>query len=130
MLAERMSKLVYKAQQNFKFSNIYEHRQTRKILVAGFKNFADILRRIGNQISNHIEELNTTVEVYNEEMAALMENALAQHQDRHDETWIQRELHHVELMQADLQRVEREEEALEILDDISSRLPRKKRNER
>ena len=105
-LAKRMSTLVYKAQRNFKFSNIYEHRQTRKILVAGFKNFADILKGVGNQISTHIEELTTTVQVYNEEMAALMEDASKQHQERQDETWIQRELHHVELMQSDLEKIE------------------------
>ncbi|MDE0085046.1 MAG: hypothetical protein OXU23_04990, partial [Candidatus Poribacteria bacterium] len=64
-LANRMSSdLVYEAQRNFEFSNIYEHRKTRKTLIAGFKNLAGILRGVGNQISNHIEELNTTVEVY------------------------------------------------------------------
>ncbi len=117
-LVNRMSKLVYKAQRNFEFSNIYEHRQTRRILVAGFRNLAGILRGVGNQISNHIEELNATVEVYNEEMAALMENALAQHQERHNETWIQHELHQIEAMHASLQQIELGEAALETLDDI------------
>ncbi len=118
LLANRMSKLVYKAQRNFEFSNIYEHRQTRRILVAGFRNLAGILRGVGNQISNHIEELNATVEVYNEEMAALMENALAQHQERHNETWIQHELHQIETMHANLQQIELGEATLETLDDI------------
>ncbi len=117
-LAKRMSELVYKAQRNFEFANIYEHRKTRKTLVAGFKNLAGVLRGVGDQISNHIEELNATVEVYNEEMGALMENALAQHQARADDAWIQHELHQVETMQANLQQIELEEGTLETLDNI------------
>ena len=120
-LADRMSELVNKAHENFKFSNIYELRRNTKTVADGFKNLDGILRGVGKQISGHIQELNTTVEVYGDLMVDLKERAAAQYRERDDEAWIQRELHQIENMQADLQRVEREEEALEILGDISSR---------
>ncbi len=119
-LAERMAGLVYKAQRDFEFANIYEHRKTNKtlartnkILETGFKDLADVLEGVGDQITDHIADLNGTLQDYNAEMAFFMEDAAAQRQQHHDE-----------IMEADSQRVEREEQQLEIID---SRLPRKKR---
>ena len=108
-LVKRMAGLVYKAQRDFEFTSIYEHRKTNKILKTGFKNLTDVLEGIGDQITDHIRDLNVTV----------------------------RE-HHDELMEANSQRAVREEEQLEIqeeqleiqeeqLEIIDSRLPRKKR---
>lgn len=119
-LTERMAGLVSKAQQDFEFTTIYEHRKTNKtlartnkILETGFKDLTDVLEGVGDQITDHIADLNGTVQNYNAEMAFFLEDAAAQRQQHHDE-----------VMEADTQRAEREEQQLEIID---SRLPRKKR---
>lgn len=119
-LAKDMARLLDKADESYKFASIYQQRKTNKtlartneILETGFKDLADVLEGVGDQITDHIADLNVTVQDYNREMAVLMEDAAAQRQQHHDE-----------LMEADSQRAEREEEQLEIID---SRLPRKKR---
>ena len=83
-LTNRMKSIVYIAQQDYHFASIFEQRKTQKLLVAGFESFADVLNDVGDQIDNHLGDLNTTVQSYNEEMISLMESASTQ-RDRHHE---------------------------------------------
>lgn len=84
-LSNRMRNIVHAAQRDFHFASIFEQRKTQKLLVAGFESFADVLNDVGNQITDHVEYLNTTVQTYNEEMASLMESAATQREQHHDE---------------------------------------------
>jgi len=55
--AERMKAIVRKAQRNFQFATIYEHRKTNKILVAGFTNLAQALDQMTSRITSSIDDL-------------------------------------------------------------------------
>ena len=84
-LTNRMKSIVYVAQQDYHFASIFEQRKTQKLLVAGFESFADVLNDVGDQIDNHLGDLNTTVQSYNEEMTSLMEASAEQRERHHEE---------------------------------------------
>ena len=84
-LAKRLSGLVRNAQRDYHFASIFEQRKTHKLLVAGFENFADALNDVGNQISDNISYLESTVHTYNMEMTSLLGDAATQRERHHDE---------------------------------------------
>ena len=47
--------------------------------------FADVLNEVGNQITDQVEYLNTTVQANTEEVSSLMEAATVQRDQHHDE---------------------------------------------
>lgn len=48
---------VRKAQTDFEFATIWEHRQTREVLIAGFEHLGDALYNIGDVLSNSFRSL-------------------------------------------------------------------------
>ncbi|MEY2878170.1 MAG: hypothetical protein RLZZ15_550 [Verrucomicrobiota bacterium] len=55
--ASRMQGLVRLAQKDFQFATIYEQRRTNQLLVKGFRNLADALEQMTNQIESSIASL-------------------------------------------------------------------------
>ncbi|MDE0315381.1 MAG: hypothetical protein OXM61_10800 [Candidatus Poribacteria bacterium] len=84
-LAKRMEEIVGNAQRDYQFASIFEQRKTHKLLVAGFNSFADVLNEVGNQITDQVEYLNTTVQANTEKMTSLMEAAAVQRDQHHEE---------------------------------------------
>jgi hypothetical protein len=59
--AERLRSIVYKAQCNSQFAEIYEQRKTHQILVAGFATFADALALMSSELQSSIGQLASSV---------------------------------------------------------------------
>jgi hypothetical protein len=60
--SHRLHGIVRRAQCDFQFAVIYEHRKTSQILVAGFKNLAQAVEEMTSQITTSIDRLTTSVE--------------------------------------------------------------------
>lgn len=60
--SDRLHGIVRRAQRDFQFSVIYEHRKTNQILVAGFRNLAQAVEEMGSRITASIESLTTTID--------------------------------------------------------------------
>jgi hypothetical protein len=58
----RMQGIVRRAQCDFQFSVIYEHRKTNQILVAGFRSLAEALEEMTGRITTSIDSLTTAVD--------------------------------------------------------------------
>jgi hypothetical protein len=61
LLAE-LYRLVRQAQRDFRFANIWEHRQTRKVLIAGFSTLGEAIRNLEATVVRSIADLKRTVE--------------------------------------------------------------------
>lgn len=60
--SHRLQGIVRRAQRDFQFSVIYEHRRSSQILVAGFRSLAQAVEDMASQITASIDRLTTTVE--------------------------------------------------------------------
>ena len=85
----RLESLVVKAQRNYQFATIYEQRKTNKILVAGFSSLGEALTSLSEKMQISIQGLHEQVRAFQTQVS---------HSDRN--------------------RSAREEEALEMLDNI------------
>lgn len=56
-LLNEMYRLVRAAQKDFRFANIWEHRQTRKVLIAGFTSLGEAIRRLEDTVARSIASL-------------------------------------------------------------------------
>lgn len=70
--SHRMHGIVRRAQRDFQFSVIYEHRKTNQILVAGFKNLAQAVEEMASRITASIDSLTTSVD----KMTSTLEESL------------------------------------------------------
>jgi uncharacterized protein YfcZ (UPF0381/DUF406 family) len=70
--SHRLHGIVRRAQRDFQFSMIYEHRKTNQILVAGFRNLAQAVEEMASRISESIDSLTASVE----KMAAPLDESL------------------------------------------------------
>lgn len=61
LLAE-LYRLIRQAQRDFRFSNIWEHRQTRKVLIAGFSTLGEAIRNLENTVARSMADLRMAVE--------------------------------------------------------------------
>lgn len=61
--AERLAKIVRKAQKNFHFATIYEQRKTNKLLYQGFRSLGDAIYSMGSEISSSLNGLSDTLNV-------------------------------------------------------------------
>ena len=61
-LLEEFYRLVRQAQKDFRFANIWEHRQTRKVLVAGFATLGEAIRSLEATVVRSIADLKKTIE--------------------------------------------------------------------
>lgn len=141
----KMRNILEKAQQDYEFSSIFEQRKTQKLIVAGFKNLEDVLTIVGNKTTSALETLNNTVQASNIEITSAIddlggvimdveaeraerdERTIEQGRVQHDEATAQRAKQHDEIMESDAQRIEREEQALEMLEDISENTSRRRK---
>jgi hypothetical protein len=62
VVTEKARRLVRAAQCDFEFTQIYQSRQTNKILLAGFANLAMAVENIGDRIVHSITEMHFAVE--------------------------------------------------------------------
>lgn len=60
--SQRMHGIVRRAQRDFQFAVIYEHRKTNQILVAGFRNLAQAVEEMAARIGESIDSLTTSVD--------------------------------------------------------------------
>lgn len=130
--AERMKAIVRKAQRNFQFAMIYEQRKTNKILVHGFTNLAQALDQMTGQITASIGSLASSVDVMtstvnesfkaiNSRMGDIHEDLLKEASGRAEREEKALEMLnniHEDLSEEASERAEREKKALEMLDNI------------
>jgi len=60
-LVEELRRIVRLGQTNFQFANIWEHRQTRKVMIAGFNNLNDAIYGLQQTLQNSVAEFKHTV---------------------------------------------------------------------
>ncbi len=60
-LVEELRRLVRRGQTDFQFANIWEHRRTREVLIAGFRTLEDGISNLGHAISSSLSELQATL---------------------------------------------------------------------
>jgi hypothetical protein len=61
-LLEELYRLVRQAQRDFHFANIWEHRQTRKVMIAGFATLGEAIRSLEATVERSIADLKKTIE--------------------------------------------------------------------
>jgi hypothetical protein len=61
-LLEELYRLVRQAQRDFRFANIWEHRQTRKVLIAGFVTLGEAIKSLEATVVRSIADLKSTIE--------------------------------------------------------------------
>lgn len=61
-LLEEFYQLVRQGQRDFSFANIWEHRQTRKVLIAGFSTLGEAIRQLETTVARSLAELKSAVE--------------------------------------------------------------------
>lgn len=61
--AERLAKIVRKAQKDFHFATIYEQRKTNQLLYQGFRSLGDAIYSIGSEISFSLDGLSNKLNV-------------------------------------------------------------------
>jgi molecular chaperone GrpE (heat shock protein) len=109
-----MTQVVGVAQRDFEFSVIYEQRKTNQILVAGFKSLAQALDQMTWRITSSIDELSATVE----RVGSKLNDSLQQIRAETRNVAAQMAGHREDIKREAVRRVEREEKALEMLDNI------------
>ena len=72
MTSHRMHGIVRRAQRDFQFAVIYEHRKTNQILVAGFRNLAQAVDEMASRIAESIDSLTTSID----RMSATLDESL------------------------------------------------------
>lgn len=58
---ENLRRLVRKGQTDFHFANIWEHRRTREVLIAGFRTLEDGISNLGYAVCSAISDLQSTL---------------------------------------------------------------------
>lgn len=112
--SDRMAAIVRRAQRSFEFSVIYEQRKTNQILVTGFRNLADALERMSEQISASIYALAESVDSMGDRLNESIRLVHAEMKDLNDFSREQS----AELERDAAARVVREEQVVEMLDNI------------
>ena len=57
----QLARVVRLGQTNFEFANIWEHRRTREVLIAGFRTLGDALNTLGATIEHSVSALQQSV---------------------------------------------------------------------
>jgi len=58
---EDLKRLVRKGQTDFQFANIWEHRRTREVLIAGFRTLEDGISNLGDAVCSAMSDLQSTL---------------------------------------------------------------------
>jgi methyl-accepting chemotaxis protein len=109
-----MQAIVRKAQRNFQFAMIYEQRKTNEILVEGFTDLAEALAGMTSQITTSINELASSVG----ELTSTFNESMGEIYSRMDITTETTNQQHREIMDEAYGQAERQEEVVEMLDNI------------
>lgn len=117
--AERMQGIVRKAQRDFQFATIYEQRKTNQILVAGFTNLAQALKDMTWQLTASIDDLAQSVDG----MASTLDESLRAINSRLGDVAETASRHADQASEAAAQASMREQEVLQMLDNIQRRRP-------
>jgi hypothetical protein len=115
--ADRMTNIVRRAQRNFEFSVIYEQRKTNQLLATGFRNLADALERMSDQISGSICTLAESVDSMGQRLSESMNRMHGEVKDMNAFTREQA----AEAALENSARTEREKKTIEMLDNIQRR---------
>ena len=57
LVLQALARVVRQGQTNIDFALVWEHRQTRKVLIAGFQTLGEAIRDLGSQIDSSFGEL-------------------------------------------------------------------------
>jgi hypothetical protein len=60
-VVERLRRVVRLGQTNFQFANIWEHRKTRKVMIAGFGSLNEAIYNLGDTIEHSISSLQQSI---------------------------------------------------------------------
>ena len=71
--SHRMHGLVRRAQRDFQFSVIYEHRKTNQILIAGFRDLAEAIEEMASRLSASIDGLTASFDKMTSKLDASLE---------------------------------------------------------
>ncbi len=112
--AERMSKIVRKAQRNFQFATIYEQRKTNQLLVAGFTSLGQALNEMTNEIVSSIDDLAGTMD----SMTSTLNESMQRIHSRMGDMVSQSRQQHEESMGKQSEKARRDEDTLRMLDNI------------
>jgi hypothetical protein len=58
---EEFRHVVRKGQTNFQFANIWEHRKTREVLIAGFRTLGEAIDNLSSVVEREISSLSATL---------------------------------------------------------------------
>jgi hypothetical protein len=58
---ERLRRVVRMGQTNFQFANIWEHRKTREVMIAGFCTLNEVIYHLGSRIEDSISSLKESI---------------------------------------------------------------------
>jgi len=112
--SERMKAIVRKAQRNFQFATIYEHRKTNQILVKGFTNLGQALDQMTNRITSSIDDLGGQIE----DMTSSFDGVASNLYDATSYSLEQSGDQYRDLLQHLSGQAAREKRALQMLDNI------------
>lgn len=76
-VVEDLQQLVRRGQTDFQFANIWEHRRTREVLIAGFRTLEDGISHLGYAISSSLSDLQSTL---SSQLAEIVEQQVALHE--------------------------------------------------
>jgi hypothetical protein len=68
-----LRRIVRMGQTNFQFANIWEHRRTREVLIAGFRTLGEAINNLGTTIEYSISYLQQSVST---DMAKLIQEEI------------------------------------------------------
>ena len=77
-IAERMSKIVRRAQKDYHFASIYEKRKTNQLLVRGFASLGEALRNLSSSLQYSISDLNSSLSDRLSELTSVQREATSQ----------------------------------------------------
>lgn len=81
-VVQELQRLVRRGQTDFQFANIWEHRRTREVLIAGFRTLEDGISNLGYAISSSISDLQSSL---SSRLAEIVERQIALHDTVHEQ---------------------------------------------
>lgn len=72
-IISELRRIIRLGQTNFQFANIWEHRRTREVLIAGFRTLGEAVNNLGSTIEHSISNLQQSV---SSDMAKMVEEEI------------------------------------------------------
>jgi len=122
---DRMKIIIRKAQCDFQFATIYEQRKTNQLLVAGFRNLAEVIDGMGRRIASSIDDLGLEIENMSSTLNESIRNISTTLDTQHERSLTATETvankiggFHEFFQKDSIERSEREKRTLRMLDNI------------